>query len=111
MSTPAVSYDKEQLDRAVRSVEQQFRDSVERIRYSVGEDWTYAPAIYYRVLLKDAPYREGVWRDQAGREGLGYFALTIQAALAHESGSPDFFHYCRFRTVSEQDRIRESEWN
>ena len=53
MFAPAVDYDKDQIDQAIRAVEKKFPDDIERIAYSVGDDWADEPALFSGYSVKD----------------------------------------------------------
>jgi hypothetical protein len=49
---PVELYNKEELASSVKSVEQMFPEDIEHIRYTVREDWTYDPSIFFRICSK-----------------------------------------------------------
>jgi len=109
---PAVKYDQQQIERAIKSVEEQFPDSIEHIRYSVGEDWTHDPALFFRVLLKGRINSEDLC-DPAGRRSFFLLTSRISDTLRHIF-SPDevpLQPYFAFRSVSEQETVRDPEWD
>ena len=53
MPTLEVKYDRRQIEPAIGDVMNDFPGEIERIRYSIGNDWASEPALYFRVLLKD----------------------------------------------------------
>ena len=54
MAITEIRYDREEIERALRTVEARFPHEIEYIRYEVRPDWSADPAIYVRVLLKDS---------------------------------------------------------
>jgi hypothetical protein len=93
-----------QLDAAIREIEPALGPDVVRLRYSLGEDWTGDPAIFFRVLLSDRASR----RDQ-----------LLQATNRIKSRIEDHLDpfarwgvlpYYSFRSQSEQDALKEEAW-
>lgn len=111
MSLTSIRYDREQLERAIKTVEAQFPDKIERIRFSVGEDWADDPALFFRILLKDSSDTEIVWRgDDRGRRVFDLSRL-ITDALRKEVNVDDLQPYFTFRSVSEQEKLRDPKWD
>ncbi len=110
MSLTTIRYDREQLERAVRSVEARFPE-IERIIYTVGEDWANYPAIFIRILLKDSPTTRGVPHDKLEVQRLGALASSIKEALRSDIHTDDLQPYFYFRSVSEQEELRDPKWD
>lgn len=111
MSVTTISYDREQIERAIKLVEGRFPDQIERIGYSVHEDWAGDPAIYFRVLLKDSPDTEMILRDENRREHLFQLSRRISDALQTQAHVPELQPYVLFRSVSEQETLRDPAWD
>ena len=77
------------------------RDVV-HIRYSLGEDWTGAPAVFFRVILTDDASRNHL-RDAAQRVR----EILLDEVRPDELGLQAYFN---FRSVSEQEQLREETW-
>ncbi|MGA2713474.1 MAG: hypothetical protein ABSG41_10250 [Bryobacteraceae bacterium] len=110
MFSPAVDYDKEQLDSAVAEIEKQFPTDIEYIRYTLDEDWAHDPALFFRVLLKDRP---GVIldvfddpRSQAIFSLCNRIMSGIRTAVRYTHLQPYFV----FRWASEQAKRRDPDW-
>ncbi len=91
------------LDSAIRNVENSFSSQVVHIRRSFGEDASGAPSIFFRVLV----------RDEAARlVNLREFAQRISIALMNAAGTDEngLHAYFDFRSVSEQARLRDPDW-
>jgi hypothetical protein len=97
---------------AVQSVEDDFSSEIEHIRYTVHDDWSDDPAIFFRVLLKDNP-------DLMTFSGLddprfmAAFELSgrITSALRTAIKAFRLPSYFAFRWVSEQKEINDPDWN
>lgn len=91
------------LDLAVRRAEDALRPDVAHIRYSLGEDWSGAGAVFFRVLLADNASQRGRLQEVARR---------VSSKIAEEV-QPDSFglqSYFNFRSESEQQQLREPAW-
>jgi hypothetical protein len=95
--------DEAQLEAAVQRAQSELAPDVVRIRYTIGEDWTGEPSIFFRVLLSDAASRPG---------GLAEIALRVTARLEDEIRPDEFgFHaYHDFRSDSEQAELQDPAW-
>jgi hypothetical protein len=108
---PAVKYDKEQIERGIAKVEQKFPNDIVRIRYSVGEDWSEAPALFLRVLLTDNINLIDYLRLPYRRAEVLAIQSALTAALRSEIDTDDLQLYFAFRSVSEQEKLRDPEWD
>ncbi len=87
----------------VEDVAKKFPNDVVRIRHSFSRDWDGDPAIYFRIVLTD---------EAGGRHPLTRQirdALVKDLAL-YESEYSLYIPYFSYRTVSEQEQIKELEW-
>ena len=110
MFVPAISIDEEQLNRGVKKVESQFATDVARIRYSIGEDWAQDPAIFFRILVtKDMGPRDWIKLPEKRAEVLR-ISDGVSEALRNEINTDVFQPYFSFRTVSEQEKLHDPEW-
>jgi hypothetical protein len=75
---------------------------VVQIRYDIGTDWSGDWAIFFRVLLS----------DEASRARLRDVATQVVWRLDERLDFPSMglFPYHNFRSVSEQDVLREEAW-
>lgn len=92
-----------ELEAAVRKVEAELRPDVVRIRYSLDEDWTGDPSIFFRVVLSD---------EAANPKRLGDVAWRVREKLDWDVNPDDFgLHaYTSFRSKSEQDESKDPDW-
>ena len=78
-----------------------YPSSVVNLRYSIDEDWTGDPAIFFWVTLTD---------QAAARDDLHQNALDIEdyvVAKIDPMGKWDLIPYFNFRSKSEQDRLND----
>jgi hypothetical protein len=71
---------------------------------NVSQDWSQDPAIYFRVILSDEASQGDRLADVAGR---------VRSKLSDELrlGELDHYPYFRFRSQSEQAKLREKAWD
>jgi hypothetical protein len=100
---PTAFLDQRALDSEIRNVENSFSSQVVHIRYSLDEDSSGAPAIYFRVLVRD---------EFAPIVHLREIVLKISIALMNAAATDrnGLHPYFQFRSVSEQARIRDPDW-
>ena len=91
------------LEKQVLEIEKKFPEEVVGIRYSVGEDWSGDPAIFFRVLLTDSASR---------REVIGEVGQRVSRVLSDTvyRDSPDYFAHINYRSKSDQERLKDPEW-
>jgi hypothetical protein len=92
------------IPKIVKAAEEKFAPDVVRIRYHTGFDWNGDPAIFFRILLSDHASR---------RENLGDIARRVDRELFDEFlrlGESDYFPYTTFRSKSEQDKLKDPQW-
>ncbi|MCB9385342.1 MAG: hypothetical protein H6509_12075 [Bryobacterales bacterium] len=77
---------------------------MERIRYSIGDDWSGDPAIFFRVVLSD--------EAQQQRELLP-LTEQVRAAILDEVQpyEKDCSLYFNYRTLSDQQELRDKAWD
>ena len=90
-----------EFDEKVQQAAKKFPEIV-RVRYNFDEDWTGAPAIYFRVVLT----------DDLGLGGIGGVARRIRESIAGDLQlyETEYFPFFYFRLKSEQDRVKEASW-
>ena len=92
-----------ELEQQVQAAAMAFPGEVVGIRYSISHDWNGDPAIFFRVLLADNASRAEVLADVTGRVGGRLFdELRL--------GDSDYTPYLYFRSQSEQDKLKDPEW-
>ncbi len=95
--------DEAQIEAGVQRAAEALAPDVVRIRFSLGEDWTGDPSVFFRVVLS----------NEASRfEHLGKIADGIEAKITKE-GKPEEMglnYYFSFRSEAEQADLREAAW-
>lgn len=89
---------------AVKNWAEKLAPDVVRIRYSLEEDWTGAPAVFFNVLMTDDAVT-----DKRIREATKKVKWAIRDGMEplEEWGVHPYFHY---RSVSEQEQAKEPSW-
>jgi hypothetical protein len=88
----------------VDEITRRLAPDVIRIRVNTGLDWSEHPALYFRVILSDEA-------SQADR--LADVTAEITTTLYNELGLAELDHipYFRFRSESEQEKLKEKGWD
>lgn len=89
----------------VEEVAKKFPEEVVRIRHSFSRDWDGDLAIYFRILLTDAARRD--YRLSEITERIGN-ALVKELELYQEYS--EYIPYFSYRTKTEQDKSKDTEW-
>ena len=95
----ATPWDEQQIERIAK----EFAPDVVHVRVRYGEDYEGEPSVYFRVILSD---------EAATDERLRVIARQVEKRFAEKLGvweSPYFPHF-RFRSQSEQDRMKDPLW-
>jgi hypothetical protein len=100
---PAAFVHQGALDSAIRTVENSFALKVVHIRHSFGEDASGAPSVFFRVLVRDEAAPIAHLREFAQRISIA----LMDAAHTDENGLHAYFD---FRSVSEQARLHDPDW-
>jgi hypothetical protein len=95
---------KDAIDSAVRSVENAFSSQVVRIGYSLGEDVMWYPSIFFRVLVRDEAAPVAHLKELSQRLAIA----LMNAVKTDENGVHAYFD---FRSVSEQEKLRDPLWD
>jgi hypothetical protein len=90
----------------VDEVARKFPGEVVRIRHSFSRDWDGDPAIYFRIVLTDEAVERYPLSELTGRIR---DALVKDLAL-YESELSVYIPYSYFRTKSEEDELKDPEW-
>jgi hypothetical protein len=101
---PARWVDQAEIASGVKRAEAALAPDVVRIRYSLADDWTGDPSIFYRVVLSD---------EVASREEeLGETAERVIEAIRNEVDAEQFgrHDYFNFRSLSEQAELKDPKW-
>jgi hypothetical protein len=101
MAPPAITRQAE-IELAIQEVERSLAPDVVHIRYEIGEDWSGQWAVFFRILLT----------DDAARRRLHEVGSKVEWGLARHLDFPGLgvYPYHNFRSVSEQEAMREPEW-
>ena len=93
-----------QLDEAVGNLKPELGSDVVTLRYTLGQDWSGEPAIFFRVVLSEQASR----RDQL-RSSTKQIENTIMQRLQplEEWGVLPYFS---FRSMAEQAALQEEAW-
>jgi hypothetical protein len=94
---------QQRIDQGVTSAAKALAPDVVRIRYSFGEDWSGADAIFFRVLLSDDASRRDRLREVARKVTSTVFREVAPDELGLEA-------YFNFRSASEQAQLKEEAW-
>jgi hypothetical protein len=102
MHLPSAATKQPEINAAVSEVVGLLAPDVVHIRYDIGRDWSGDWAIFFRVLLS----------DDASKTRLREVAAQVVWRLAErlDFQSMGLFPYHNFRSVSEQDVLREEAW-
>jgi hypothetical protein len=100
---PAVFVHQRALNSAIQIVEYEFASQVVYIRHSFGEDASGAPSVFFRVLVRD---------EMAPIVHLREFAQQVSIALmdAARTDENGLHAYFDFRSVAEQARLHDPDW-
>jgi len=93
---------KPEINAAISEVVRLLAPDVVHIRYDIARDWSGDWAIFFRVLLS----------DEAGKKRLREVAKQVVSLLSErlDFSSLGLFEYHNFRSVSEQNVLREEAW-
>lgn len=111
MISPAVDYDRDQLDAAVADIKKRFPNDIEYIRYTLDEDWAHDPALFFRVLLKDRPGVVLDVFDDPRAQAIFSLCNSIMSGIRTAVSYTHLQPYFVFRRVSEQAKRRDPEWD
>ncbi len=89
----------------VDEVAKKFPAEVVRIRHSFSRDWDGDPAIYFRILLD----RKSTKRPPPLGAYRTYRKHTIDDLALYEQFS-EYIPYFSYRTETEQDELKDPEW-
>ena len=102
MQVPVAASKQEAVKAAIDEVVEAFAPNVIYIRYNFDEDWIGDPAIYFRVLLSDEASKE---------ENRHTIAVRIRRMLDDRLDFREMgYSYVRFRSLSEQQMMKDLDW-
>ena len=102
---PTWMVDQKKIEAAVHRAEAALKPEVVHIRYSLEDDWSGDPAVFFRVLLSDeaVPDLEAVYPlSEKIREKI------VAEVNPYDQGLLPYFN---FRTVKEQRMLKEKVWD
>lgn len=103
-SVPSGLVHQGQIGAIVAQAAQRLGPEVVHVAYSIGQDSTGEPSIFFRILLSDSSIREETITDVTSRIGTVLFDAV--RPLEHWGLRP----YFNFRSKSEQDQRRDPDW-
>ena len=89
---------------AVAEVERQLVPDVVRIRFTLGEDWTGDPAVFFKIVVPDDVFTSGRISPVSLRISQ---AITLTVEPLEEWGVMPYFNY---RSESGQAKMNEPAW-
>jgi hypothetical protein len=94
---------RQEVDAAVERAAESLAPDVVRIRYSLDDDWTGEPSIFFRVLISD---------EAASRADLSELAECVAFTLRRQVRTDELgIHaYFDYRSLSEQAELNEPAW-
>lgn len=100
---PSGVVNQHQIAAGVQRAANALADTVVRIRYDFGQDWTGDPSIFFRIVITD---------DAANRPRLNETANAIALILMREVKAEEqgLHPYFNFRSASEQATLKEPAW-
>jgi hypothetical protein len=101
---PAGVLRQTEIAQAVAEVERLLAPDVVRIRYEITTDWQDEWAVYFRVVLQDEVF------NIKGR--LSQIRDQLKQELDHrvDFDALGLLRYHKFRSASDQARVREEAW-
>ena len=102
--TKLTAANQDAMNSAVLQVAQDFSSQIEHIRTSFGEDSTDAPAMFFRILVRD---------EFAPVDLLLPLAQRLTITLMNQVGTDEYGlrAYFDFRSVSEQRKLQDLDWD
>lgn len=103
-SYPKLKINRAQIEAGIERAAQALSHDVVRIRYSLEDDWTGDPSIFFRVVITDEASRV---------KSLGELAHSIDRRIEKEVDPLELGlnPYSNFRSLSETLEMKEAEWD
>jgi hypothetical protein len=95
--------DQQEIAAGVQRASQALAQTVVRIRYDFGQDWTGDPSIFFRIVITDDAVKKSKLKDAANAIAL----ILTREVRAEEQGLHSYFN---FRSASEQAGLNEPAW-
>jgi len=95
---------QEQLDEIINELKRTLGADVVSLRYTLGEDWSGEPAIFFRVVLSDRASRRDQLRSAANQ--------ISDAIMQHIQPLEQWgvLPYFSFRSQAEQAVLQDKAW-
>ena len=103
MTLPLALSREKEIAQIVSAAEAELRPNVERIRWEIGQDWTWDWAILVRVVLSNAASR-GKRLIKTTREVRTYLRDRLR------TDDLSLFPYVEFRSQAEVVQLRDKAW-
>lgn len=100
---PKVFVNQQEVDAAVQRAANALAQTVVRIRYDFGSDWTGDPSIFFRIVLTDEAAKRPKLSDIANAIAL----ILMREVKPEEHGLHSYFN---FRSAAEQAHLNEPTW-
>jgi hypothetical protein len=102
-NVPRVWVNPAQIDKALKRAERALAPEVVRIRYTLADDWTGEPSIFFKIVLADDASEESKLGEISWR-----VINTIRSKVKPEElGLNSFFN---FRCLSEYNELNDPAW-
>jgi len=94
---------EKEIAAAVKRAERKLKPDVVRIRFNLGFDWTGDASVFFRIVLSD---------DATRGERLHQNIQRARETLRNEFDSDELglMPYFNYRSLSEQDEMKEPAW-
>jgi hypothetical protein len=93
-----------QIAKALKRAERALAPDVVRIRYTLGDDWTGDPSIYFKVVITD----KAASQESKLGEITRHIINTVRDKVKPEDfGLNSFFN---FRSLSEHNELNDPAW-
>jgi hypothetical protein len=104
---PTLAEERISLEKAtsiVLNLEREFSADVDRIRFTLAEDWTGDPGVFLRVVLKD---------ESGKTPNLAHVMKRLRERIREEFRAAELeaFPYVNVRTATEQSALRDPLWD
>jgi len=101
---PRAFFQERQFAAAVAEVERMLRPEVQRIRYTIGEDWSGDPAVFFRIVISE---------DFSSRDQIRKVSSHVKTTLREQIEPVEQWGvrpYFNFRSQSEQAVLQDEAW-
>jgi hypothetical protein len=101
LMSPSIAKQRE-IDARIRGLAKRLSPDVVDIKYTISQDWSGDPGIFFRVLIS----------DDAGSKRLYEVSAKVERKVSEILDRLDVrdFPYFDYRSVSEQAALRDEAW-